>query len=83
MSDELDGQLLQRFAESHRPLADAQFVAQIGQRREPADALGTLCSAWDTARAGIAIGVGTVWRRPYTRLMALLGAALSLWAVFA
>lgn len=85
MSDELNGQLLRLFADSHRPLADAQFVAQVGARLRPgtADVLGTLRSAFRTARAGLTIGMAALWRQPYMRLMALAAAALSVWSAFA
>ena len=86
MSDELNGQLLRLFADSQRPLADAQFVAQLSERLGHTSAgsvLGTLRAAFALAFRGMLSGVRAPLRLRYAALMGLAGAALSLWAVLA
>jgi hypothetical protein len=81
MSDELDGQLLRLFADSQRPLADAQFVAQLSERLGHASAasvLATLRAAFGLAFRGMLRGAAAPLRLRYAGLVALTGAALSL-----
>ena len=87
MPDELDGQLLRRFAEAQQPLADAQFVAQLTARLRGTGAAGapfeTLCSVLQTIGASLLTGMTAPLRLRHTGLMALAALVVTLWAAFA
>lgn len=86
MPDELNGQLLRLFADGQRPLADVQFVAEISERLGHSSAggvLDTLRAGFGTAFRGMLTGVTAPLRLRHAGLVALAGAALSLWAVLA
>lgn len=82
MRDELDGQLLRRFAASQRPLADAQFVAQVMRQLHTRSGLDTFARALHGAvRAilnGVAVGIASPLRLRYVGLLALAAAAVTL-----
>lgn len=82
MRDELDGRLLRHFAASQRPLADAQFVAQVTrqlQARAGADGLvRALHAAVRAILSGLAIGIAAPLRLRYAALLALTAAAVTL-----
>jgi hypothetical protein len=82
MQDELDGQLLRHFAASQRPLADAQFLAQVTQQlhaRAGADAVARVFHGVVRAiLGGLAVGIAAPLRLRYAGLVALAAAAVTL-----
>ena len=85
MPDERDPQLLREFALSERPLADAQFVAQVRERLPPFSAAraaavaasGTLCALF----AALSFGIVAPLRMRHAGLAALGAFALALWSL--
>jgi hypothetical protein len=84
MRDELDGQLFGAFAAGQRPLADAQFVAQVRRQlhaRAGVDALArVLNGAVRAILGGLAVGIAAPLRLRYAGLLALAAAAITLGA---
>lgn len=83
MSDELDPRLLRWFAASHRPLADAQFVARVTAQLSAASGRGvaeTVRGALRALGAGLATGIAAPLRLRYAGLMALALAA-TVWSL--
>ena len=87
MPDELNGQLLRLFADSPRPLADAQFVAQVSERLSSAPSVVDvgirLQAIVGNVLAALLTGVSAPLRLRYAGLALIAGAALSLWALLA
>jgi hypothetical protein len=87
MPDELDAQLLRRFADSHQPLVDAQFVAQVLARMPPASGVrlhpAALRSVPGTIVGALLTGIAAPLRLRHAGLMALAAAAVTVWATFA
>lgn len=87
MPDEVDAQLLRRFAESYQPLVDAQFVAQVLAHVPPTHGiplrLGALRSLPGTIFRGLLTGICAPLRLHHVGVMAIAAAAVSLWAAFA
>lgn len=88
MPDELDAQLLRRFADSYQPLVDAQFVAQVVARMPPASGPrllhpGALRSVPGTIVGALLTGIAAPLRLRHAGLMALAAAAVTAWATFA
>lgn len=85
MQDELDPQLLRSFAESQRPLADAQFVACVSaQLHAGASLRGLAAGLRAVVRAtfsGLLIGIVAPLRLKYAGLVALAGAAVTVWTL--
>jgi hypothetical protein len=84
MSDELDARLLRCFAASHRPLADAQFVARVTAQLHPDRGRSFGPAVRGALRAlytGLAAGIAAPLRLRYAGLMALAVAAVTLWSV--
>jgi hypothetical protein len=81
MQDELDGQLRRQFALSHRPLADAQFVARVtGQLHARASldsALRVLNGSVRAILSGLAVGITAPLRLRHAGLLALAAAAVA------
>ena len=85
MPDEPDALLLRRFAESRRPLTDAQFVAQLAARlpayslrRSLAAALsGTLRAVF----AGVSFGLVGPLKLRNAGIVALAGLGVCLWSI--
>ena len=79
---ERDPSLLREFALSQRPLADAQFVAQMTrqlQARAGADAaVRVLHGAVRAVLTGLAVGIAAPLRLRYAGLAALAAAAVTL-----
>jgi hypothetical protein len=82
MRDELDGQLLRHFAASQRPLADAQFVAQVTRQLHARAGVDTVLRVFHGAvRAilgGLAVGITAPLKLRYAGLLALAAAAVTL-----
>jgi hypothetical protein len=81
MPDELDPLLLRTFAQSQRPLADADFVARV-MSRVPAGgslrgAAATLAVAAAIGLRGLASGIAAPLRLRYAGLAALAGALIT------
>jgi hypothetical protein len=74
MRDELDGELLHRFAASRRPLADEEFVAQVMRRLHSQALPGTMGSVL----VGIGAGITAPLRLRYGGLLALAAGAVTL-----
>ena len=86
MRDELNAQLLRVFAESQRPLADAQFLAQLTARlqaRGGRRVYESLQSIAHAILAGLATGLLAPLRLRHARLMAIAAAVVSLWTALA
>jgi hypothetical protein len=85
MQDELDPQLLRSFAENQRPLADAQFVARVSAQLHAGASLRSLGAGLRAAvRAtfsGLLIGLVAPLRLKYAGLVALAGAAVTVWTL--
>lgn len=85
MPDEPDALLLRRFAESHRPLADAQFVARVAARL-PAYSLRRALAGAGTAAlrgvfAGVAFGLVRPLRLRNAGVVALAALGMCVWSV--
>ena len=87
MPDELDAQLLRRFAETRQPLADLRFVTQVTARLPTAAGPGVhlraLRSVPGTILGGLITGITAPLRLRYAGLAAVAAAAVALWATFA
>lgn len=87
MPDELDAQLLRRFAEARQPLADLPFVTQVTARLPAASGPGlhlrALRSVPGTILGGLITGITAPLRLRYAGLTAVAAAAVALWATFA
>lgn len=85
MPDERDALLLREFAQSERPLADAQFVAQVRERLHVLSARRLLgVAVAGTLRAiftGLAFGVVAPLRMRHAGLVALAALGLALWTL--
>jgi hypothetical protein len=85
--DELDAQLLRRFADAHQPLTDVQFAAQVAARLPlrtgPGLHLGALRSVPATILGGLITGIAAPLRLRYAGLTAIAAAAVTLWSAFA
>jgi hypothetical protein len=85
MLDERDALLLQEFARSQRPLADAQFVAQVRERLQVFSArrlLGVALSG--VLRAiftGLSFGIVAPLKMRHAGLVALAALGLALWTI--
>jgi hypothetical protein len=83
MPDELDPQLLRRFAQAHQPLIDAQFTAQVMARLQHTQRLRLSLSAARDLTATIVAAVTTGIRAPlrlrHAGLLAIAAAAVTLW----
>ena len=83
LPDDLDADLLRRFAESHTSLDDAQFTARVSGKLRGARRAGI---GFDTARSiaaamlcGLVTGIAAPLRLRGAGLLALLAAAVTLW----
>lgn len=87
MPDELDAQLLRRFAEARQPLANLPFATQLTARLPAASGrrlqLRALRSVPGTILGGLITGITAPLRLRYAGLTALAAAAVTLWASFA
>ena len=85
MPDERDGLLLREFARSERPLADAQFVAQVTGRLQVLSARRLLtvvvAGSLRAIFTGLAFGVVAPLRMRHAGLVALGALGLALWAL--
>ena len=85
MLDERDPLLQRAFAQSHRPLADAQFVAQVSERLQVFSARRVLAVAvGGPLRAiftGLSFGVVAPLRMRHAGLVALTALGFALWAL--
>ena len=85
MLDERDALLLREFAQSERPLADAQFVAQVRDRLHVFSArrlLGVAVSgALRAIFAGLSFGVVAPLRMRHAGLVALAALGMALWSI--
>lgn len=85
MQDELDGQLLRDFAAARRPLADAQFVAQVTERLHVYSVqrlLGVVLSGVVRAvGAGFSFGIVAPLRMRHAGLLALAALGFALWSL--
>jgi len=83
MHNELDAQLLRRFASAAEPLADAQFTARLDARLEHARGFSFgvrgVYSILGTIVSGFGTGVLLPWRLKHSRLMVVGAAAVTLW----
>jgi len=84
MLDERDALLLREFAQSQRPLADAQFVAQVTEQLHVCSARRLLSVALSgMLRAiftGLSFGIVAPLRMRHAGLVALAALGLVLWA---
>ncbi|HLJ36847.1 MAG TPA: hypothetical protein VKT54_00400 [Steroidobacteraceae bacterium] len=78
MSDELDPLLLRAFAQSERPLSDAEFVARIAAQMRPHAGIRGFMTA---ALRGLATGIAAPLRLRYAMLLAGTAAAVTLGSV--
>jgi hypothetical protein len=85
MSDERDALLLHEFARSQRPLADAQFVAQVRERLPVfcvRRLLGVvIAGALLAISAGLTFGVVAPLRMRNAGLVALGALGVALWTI--
>jgi len=85
MPDERDAMLLREFAQSQRPLADAQFVAQVTERLQVFSARRVLAVAvGGPLRAiftGLSFGVVAPLRMRHAGLVVLAALGFALWAL--
>jgi hypothetical protein len=85
--DELDAQLLRRFAEARQPLADLPFVTQVAARLPttfgPGVHLRALRGVPGTILGGLITGITAPLRLRYAGLTAVAAAAVALWASLA
>ena len=83
MQDERDPLLLREFARSQRPLADAQFVAQVTERLQAFSAgrliAAVLAGALRAVATGFSFGIVAPLRMRYAGLVALAALGLALW----
>ena len=82
MSDELDPTLRRYFAQHQQPLQDAQFVAQVSARLASGGLhSGALRSIVAAITFGLTTGISAPLRLRHAGLVALAGAALTIWAL--
>jgi hypothetical protein len=85
MQDELDAQLLRRFALAVQPAPDENFTAQIAARLGAARrwrlSAGGLYAVVRTICAGLTVAVSAL-RLRHARLMVLGAAAVTVWTAF-
>jgi len=85
MLDERDALLLREFAQSERPLADAQFVAQVRDRLRVFSArrlLGVaVAGALRAIFTGLSFGVVAPLRMRHAGLVALAALGMALWSI--
>jgi hypothetical protein len=85
MPDERDALLLREFARSQRPLADAQFVAQVRERLQLFSArrlLGVvLAGALRAVFTGLSFGIVAPLRMRHAGLVALAALGVALWTL--
>lgn len=85
MLDERDAMLLREFAQSQRPLADAQFVAQVAERLQVLSARRLLAVAVGgplrAIFAGLSFGVLAPLRMRHAGLLVLTALGLTLWTL--
>ena len=86
MPDDRDPLLLAEFARSQRPLADAQFVAQVAERLQVLSVRRLLAVAiGGSLRAiltGLSFGVAAPLRMRHAGLVAVAALGLALWTLF-
>ena len=86
MHDDLDPQLLRRFASAARPLADQDFAASVERQLRGGARFGFSAGALSSLLGAVASGLGTAlvlpWRLRHTRFMLAGAAAVSLWTAF-
>lgn len=84
LPDDLDADLLRRFAESRAALDGAQFTGRVtrGMRRARSAHLGfrTAHSIVAAVLSGLATGIAALLRLRHAGLLALAAAAVTLWA---
>jgi hypothetical protein len=86
MSDELDPELSQLFAEANRPLPGADFHARVIERlhrpRGWHGLAGAVISSGRAALSGVTIGIAAPFRLRFGHigLMTVSAAALAIWA---
>ncbi|HYB65458.1 MAG TPA: hypothetical protein VEC59_09405 [Steroidobacteraceae bacterium] len=85
MLDERDALLLREFAQSERPLADAQFVAQVRDRLHVFSArrlLGVaVAGALRAIFTGLSFGVVAPLQMRHAGLVALAALGMALWSI--
>lgn len=85
MPDERDALLLREFAQSERPLADAQFVAQVRERLHVLSArrlLGVVIGGTLGALfTGLSFGIVAPLRMRHAGLVAMAALGLALWTL--
>ena len=85
MPDERDALLLREFARSQRPLADAQFVAQVRERLQVFSARRLLSAALAGAllaiSTGLSFGIVAPLRMRNAGLVALGAVGVALWTL--
>jgi hypothetical protein len=85
MQDERDALLLHEFAQSQRPLADAQFVAQVRERLHSFSArrlVGVaLAGALRAVFTGLSFGIVAPLRMRHAGLVALAALGVALWTI--
>ncbi len=85
MQDERDALLLREFADSQRPLADAQFVAQVSERMPLLFARRLLAAALAGALRAIftalSLGIIAPLRMRHGGLVALAALGVALWTI--
>jgi hypothetical protein len=85
MQDERDALLLHQFAESQRPLADAQFVAQVRERLHVL-AVGRLLAvalngALRAVFTGLSFGIVAPLKMRHAGLVALTALGMAVWTI--
>ncbi|HWZ65146.1 MAG TPA: hypothetical protein VNX02_19170 [Steroidobacteraceae bacterium] len=87
MSDDLDPLLLRAFAQSERPLPDAEFVARVVAQLRPRASLAGMAWALPAAMAvvirALATGVAAPLRLHYAGLVALAATLVTVWSLLA
>jgi hypothetical protein len=85
MPDERDARLLRHFAESQRPLADAQFVTEVRERLPLYSGLRllgvVLAGVVRAVSTGLAFGVVAPLRMRHAGLVALAALGFTLWSI--
>ena len=85
MLDERDAWLLREFAQSQRPLADAQFVAQVRERLHVYSAgrlLGVaLSGALRAVFTGLSFGIVAPLKMRHAGLVVLAALGIALWSI--
>jgi len=85
MPDERDALLLREFARSERPLADAQFVAQVTERLQVFSARRLLAvvvaGSLRAIFTGLTFGVVAPLRMRHAGLVALAAVGIAIWSI--